>query len=305
RAGSQTVVMENRFLRVTVLPEAGARIQSLFYKPLEIETLWQNPHVLPRKTATGSGYDDAWSGGWDDIFPNDEPAEVEDRRYPDHGELWTAEWQYEVERAENDVTLYLQTETSLSGCRIEKWVTLPSEEECLRIRYRVTNLRNSRLSYLWKLHAAMAVSPGDRLEIPAETVRLEPHYLGSLEGVPMEFEWPLAPGRGREIDLRCVPPPESKQLLFFYADRLRSGWCAVHRPESRLTIGLSFPKTLFSSCWLFASYGGWRDTYVAVLEPATGYPFRLEEAIQSGRCTELPPFGRQEFFVESTVRQSG
>ena len=48
----------------------------------------------------------------------------------------------------------------------------------------------------------------------------------------------------------------------------------------RSTTGLTFPASTFPSCWLFASFGGWRNHNVAILEPSTTYPFELEKAIE-------------------------
>ncbi|MGA8868674.1 MAG: hypothetical protein WB510_16990, partial [Candidatus Sulfotelmatobacter sp.] len=93
--GLRTVVIENRFLRVVVLPEAGAKIWQIIYKPTDVELLWNNPRIAPARLPSTSRYDDVWSGGWDELFPNDEIALIEGESYPDHGELWTGEWQAE------------------------------------------------------------------------------------------------------------------------------------------------------------------------------------------------------------------
>ena len=50
--GLRNVLLENRRLRVEILPEAGARIWQITYKPLGAELLWNNPSVSPRSTAT-------------------------------------------------------------------------------------------------------------------------------------------------------------------------------------------------------------------------------------------------------------
>jgi hypothetical protein len=46
---------------------------------------------------------------------------------------------------------------------------------------------------------------------------------------------------------------------------------------------------VFSSCWLFASYGGWRNHNVAVLEPCTGYPLNFDALRAAGRQRTLAP----------------
>ena len=91
--GLRTVVLENRLLRLVVLPEAGAKIWQITYKPYDADLLWNNPRIAPARLPGNSRYDDVWSGGWDELFPNDEIALIEGESYPDHGELWTGEWE--------------------------------------------------------------------------------------------------------------------------------------------------------------------------------------------------------------------
>ena len=49
--GLRTVLLENGTLRVVVLPEAGARIRQITYKPLDADLLWNHPS-FPAKVTT-------------------------------------------------------------------------------------------------------------------------------------------------------------------------------------------------------------------------------------------------------------
>ena len=93
--GLRTVVLENRLLRLVVLPEAGAKIWQISYKPYDTDLLWNNPRIAPSRLPGNSRYDDVWSGGWDELFPNDEIALIDGESYPDHGELWSGNWEAE------------------------------------------------------------------------------------------------------------------------------------------------------------------------------------------------------------------
>jgi hypothetical protein len=301
--GTRTVVVDSRFLRFVLFPEVGAKIFSVVHKPTGKEVLWRNSAVPPRELPPGSAYDDCWSGGWDELFPNDEAASLNGEVYPDHGELWAAKWACDIETGAEEARIYLRTTCPVSKCRVEKWITVNDREERLRFRHRLTNLCDRTLPYLWKLHPALAVSPGDSVLIPAASIRLEPECLGTLGGGPRDFAGPVLHLPDRIVDVRVVPPRESGDLHFFYGLDLREGWCASYDPARRLAVAWSFPKELFTSCWLFASYGGWRDHYVAVLEPCTAFPFRLEQAAARGQCAVLPPLGVQEASVVFSSRQ--
>jgi hypothetical protein len=300
--GLRTVSIENELLRFAVLPEAGAKIISVIHKPTGKEILWRNAQTPPACVAAGSNFDDNWAGGWDELFPNDEPASLQGDCYPDHGELWSSNWAYDVESRDGCAVLALSTECAVSGCRFEKWISLREGESRLRFRHRLTNLRERPFRCLWKLHPAMAVAAGDRILIPARRFELEPECLGSLAGGPPEWRGPVVKLPGGEVDVSVVPARESRQLQFLYGLDLVEGWCATYDPVLKLAAGLTFPKDLFTSCWLFASYGGWREHYVAVLEPCTGYPYRLDKAAAAGQCLSLEPLGRREAEVIFTVR---
>lgn len=295
---TRTITIDNGVLRFALFPDLGGRIFSLVHQPTGKEILWRNPSLDPAQARAGA-FDDCWTGGWDELFPNDEAATLGATAYPDHGELWTARWYCEVQRPD---TLYLRTETPASRCQVEKWIAFNDGEERIRFRHRLQNLSGQSLSYLWKLHPALAVSPGDSILIPAGRLRLEPEFRGSLGGGPLEWKGPILALPDRTVDLRVVPSAASREVYFFYGLDLQEGWCAAYDPARRLAVGLAFPRDLFTSCWLFASYGGWRDHYVAVLEPSTAYPFRLEQAAASGQCAVLPPQGCQQAEVVFSAR---
>src|SRR5256885_5696160 len=85
--GLRTIVLENELLRVIILPEAGAKIWQITYKPLDADLLWNNPRVPPARLPLNSRYDDVWCGGGGELFPDDEGLVIEREIYPDHGEV--------------------------------------------------------------------------------------------------------------------------------------------------------------------------------------------------------------------------
>jgi hypothetical protein len=121
------------------------------------------------------------------------------------------------------------------------------------------------------------------------TVLLEPDFPGTLIEAPPIFQWPYAPLGDTILDLRQIPDIDSRALHFFYGTGLVSGWCGVTNKDTHLGCALRFDPDVFSSCWLFASHGGWKDLNVAVLEPATGYPFQIQSLIDGGRARLLAP----------------
>lgn len=285
----RTVVIENRFLRLVVLPQAGARIWQITYKPLNADLLWNHPTLLPSIQPAGASYDDNWSGGWDDLFPNDEAATFAGLHLPDHGELWNGEWQSEPEQDENTATLSLSYQAPITNFLAERTLRLGRDSSVVEVHYRLTNHGSQPLPFLWKLHPAFAVSSRHRIDFPPMRVVREMDFQGTLDSAPAQFDWPYAATASGMLDLRKVPDESSGALHFFYGTDYAEGWCGVTNRANQLAAALRFDPQVFSSCWLFATHGGWNGLNVAVLEPATGYPFRLQSMVDAGRARVLAP----------------
>lgn len=285
--GLETVILENRFLEVVILPEAGAKIWQITYKPLDSELLWNNPRIAPARQPLHSRYDDVWSGGWDELFPNDEAGTIEGEQYPDHGELWTGHWRAETFSRPDEVGVTLRFTTPISSIAFKKTIVLRKNSLVLRFHHELTNIGKAPFPFLWKLHPAFRVTAAHRIDFPPMNVELEPSFRGTLQDAPSRFQWPRVPIGKCGLDLRRVANPEERQLFFFYGTDFDQGWCSVTDTASALACTLQFDKDVFPCAWLFASYGGWRNYNVAVLEPCTSYPLNFEAAHAAGRTRTL------------------
>ena len=123
--GHRIVILENERIRLEIIPGLGAKILRLIHKATNADLLWQNPRIEPRAVPIGSNYDDNFSGGWDELFPNDAPGQVGENVYPDHGELWCQSWEYRIERVtREDVVLYLRRPGAVTPTIVEKWIKI-------------------------------------------------------------------------------------------------------------------------------------------------------------------------------------
>lgn len=288
--GLQALVLENDQVRAVLLPDLGAKIWSLVYKPVDREMLWHNPRAAPRPAPFGATYDDWFSGGWDELFPNDAPEVMNGERYPDHGELWSMPFEWElVRRTDRELTLHLWRPGVVTPALMEKWVTLRAGEPLLHFRHRILNDSLFELPFLWKLHPALHITPASRIDLPARRVIIDENFRARLGSEVTEFEWPHAGTGDVSVDMRQVPAPTSGSADFYYAVELDDGWCAMTDTAQEVGFGLAFDREVLSSVWVFASYGGWRGLYTAILEPSTGYPFLLSKAMTEGRHISLAP----------------
>ncbi|MHB9094015.1 MAG: aldose epimerase family protein, partial [Eubacteriales bacterium] len=289
--GLRTIIMENSLVRLSILLDLGAKMHEFIYKPLDTDFLWHNPRVKAQKAPLGGKFDDFWSGGWDEIFPCDTQCQYKGDFYPDHGELWSLGWDYELEEHSAErLAVRLRTRGFATPSIVEKQIVLKPGETKVTITYTVKNEGFTDMDFVWKIHPAFAVTPQHRIDIPAEMVIVDPSFRDELPQGVDSFKWPLMQLAGGETrDMRKIPPAEAGITHFQYAAELRAGWCAVTDTERRVGLGLVFPKDLFPFIWLFLPYGGWRGHYTALLEPSVGCPYDFNETVARGNFLSLQP----------------
>lgn len=288
--GCRVLRLESDLLRLDVLPELGGKILHWVHKPEGRDWLWQHPRIKPAILPQRSNYDDHWSGGWDELFPNGGACTCDGESYPDHGEYWTLPCDWRPEVCDDAATLYTRAEGRASPTRMERWITLQAGSPGVRIRHRITHLGAHGFHFLWAFHPGLAVRPGCRLLIPAGRGEIASPGIGRLGAAGREFNWPHVPARDGDVtvDFSLVPEPTAERgYEMVYLTELHAGWFAIHDPATRSGFGLSFDPGLFNAVWVFQTHGGWRGLNVVNIEPATGFPYDLSDAVRQGRCSFL------------------
>ncbi|TLS48330.1 DUF5107 domain-containing protein [Paenibacillus antri] len=214
---------------------------------------------------------------------NDVPETLGGEAMPDHGEIWSLPWEYEVRREADEATVKLWVETPVSACRVEKTIRLRSGEAKLRFSHRLTNVGRGELPYLWKLHAAVKADEHGRIDVGAGRAYLEDFGPPRTGKTGVGYDWPFAAGEdGTRHDMRLCLPASSAVNEFQYLTELTGGWCVYTDTASGIGLGLAFDPEAFPSCWLFATYGGWRGLSTVVLEPCTGTPISVTDGVAAG-----------------------
>jgi len=287
--GFRTIIFENHAIRAMLLPELGGKLWSLYDKIADREVLWHNPRVLPRVAHYGATYDDWFCGGWDELFPNDAPTNLTGDAYPDHGEWWSMPFEWQIIREADHVGVKLSRRGIVTDTLVEKTIRLFANELQLRVDYRLVNYARQPLDYLWKLHPAVAINADCRIDMPARTVVIDEGFRSRCGDDVALFTWPIAQTAHGPEDMRLIPPVTANTCDFFYATELDAGWCSLTDTRQRHGFGLAFDASVFRTCWVFGAYGGWRSLYAAILEPCTGYPYKLDDAVAQGTASRLLP----------------
>ena len=290
--GIPALSLENSRLRVTVLPELGGHVLELVDKEADRNLLWSNPRTPPRRAPYGAHFDDWWSGGWDEIFPTGDRADLHGEQLPYMGELWSVPWTADAGATEGRAWIAATGLGTMAPARLERTLELRDDESVLRAHYRLTNLDVRPLPFVWGIHPSFAVTPAHRIDAPAGEM-LVGVSSGPTMGTPgSTYAWPDQPdstAAGGRRDVRRVRPASDAVFGGHWATDLRDGWLALTDTAARRGVALVFSTDVFPHAWLWQVYGGWRGHHHVCLEPWTSHPMQLEAARAAGRARILQP----------------
>jgi uncharacterized protein DUF5107 len=145
-------VLENRYLKVTLVPEFGGRILSMIYKPTGHEELYRSLVGVPYGIKAGNFYYD-WMMVYGGIFPTFPDAE--------HGKTWLKPWNFAVvTQSDSEVTLSMSLKddfaysapprkfrTGSTGLEATYLVTLKADRAALDARVVLKNPNNQAIAY--------------------------------------------------------------------------------------------------------------------------------------------------------------
>jgi nitrate reductase NapE component len=186
------IILENEYIRIKLVPSAGARINSIYYKPTNHEELWAHSNATPM--AMNSFYYN-WLLVWGGIFPT--------LSAPEHGKYWFLPWEYQITKQKDDtvtVTMYMTdsipwrssyssnfTSYGATGLRCTFAVSLVSGKTGVDVDVTLENPNSSSINF--EYWTCTTLSPGcdtenlklnDGAEIimPDDTIKIHPSYNG-------------------------------------------------------------------------------------------------------------------------------
>jgi galactose mutarotase-like enzyme len=294
--GLRNIRLENQHISLDILPERGGNIYRVIDKARDLDLLWKSGRVLPHIAAIHSDFDDHWAGGWDDAFPGGRAAP---NRYGDRlpymGEVWTANASYTIKRGDGFCSVTTVVTTPVTPAELTRTITLKDDATSFTIAYRLRNVGFLPFDYNWGIHPSLSIRPGMRFDIPAARGFVDESDNGFLGRAGQEYDWPFVDG----FDLRNAEFSDRHSFALHYLTGLEDGWVAATDVPDRRGFGLRFDHELFPVVWFCLVYGGWRGYYQALIEPWTGYPSPLDEAVAAGRARILQPGEEQSTEVSA------
>jgi hypothetical protein len=168
----QTHVLENRYLKVLLLPEFGGRILSIIYKPTGHEQLYRTEVGVPYGINGRTFYYD-WLMVYGGIFPTFPDAE--------HGKTWLKPWNFKVEKesaGEVTVSMSLTDDFEYSaapgkfrrgstGIEATYYVTLRADRAAVDARMVLKNPHDKTIQY--EYWTCTTLAPGSDPKNPKTT----------------------------------------------------------------------------------------------------------------------------------------
>jgi hypothetical protein len=288
----KAITLETEIMRAQFLPEHGAKLASLVYKPRGRELLVQRPDPIYAVQPFDGDYVAAECSGLDDMFPTIDACYYD--RYPwqgtkmaDHGEVWSLPWE---SRLEND-GIYFAVNGIRFPYKLEKRVSFP-RENILRWDYCLSNLSPFDFDYLWAAHPMFYLEEGAELVLPegikrlVGTFSLPPGHLSYGD----EITYPVGSlFDGEEKDFRQLEPKSTGLAYkYFIKGKMPAGWCGVKFHRSNFSLFMSFPVEQVPYLGILPNAGGWQDLYNIFLEPCTAPFDRPDAARYRGQGSILP-----------------
>jgi hypothetical protein len=316
--GFRAVTMENRFLSVTLLPEKGADIYSLVYKPRRTDVLWKSPWGL-KKPGTGvASHGAATEAAWLEHYNGGDECRYKGALLNFHGEASVLPWDCMVVRESSAcVSVELTVQLCRSPFVIRRTVTVERSLAAVLLRETIENRAEEDMQYMWGQHPAFGapfVAGACRLQIPARTFTAHDTEISPFSRITPAAKgvWPVVPGKQGPVDLSVLPPSSERVTEFGYISDLDEGWYTLTNPSLRFGFGLAWPKVLFPYLWFWQELRGsfgfpwYGRSYVMAIEPFSSIPgCGLERAIAAGTAPVLAAGAKVEASFAAAFFEGG
>ena len=194
-----TQVIENKYLKVTLLPKFGGRILSIIYKPTGHEELYQNPIGTPYGINDGNFYNN-WLMVYGGIFPTFPE--------PEHGKTWCLPWQSRIAVQNKDKIAVEMSFTDnilptrvvppkfnkgMTGITCVATVTVYKDKPFVQLGIKLVNSQQKAINYEYWTCTALTpgsepgktVSPGNsEMIVPIEKIKVKNDWwpwMGTVE----------------------------------------------------------------------------------------------------------------------------
>jgi len=313
--GLKVAVMENEFLRISILIDKGSDIFEFLYKPKDIDFMYLSPwgikspsKFIPTIPSEDGNFLDFYEGGWQEIIPNfGYGVKYKGVEEGLHGESCLIPWDYSIlEDSPEVISIKFMVRTYRTPFYLEKILTLKKDDPKLYISEVLKNEGYMDIDCMWTHHPTFGppfLGNNTRISIPENKVIfiLKPENEGKYDYIAgKSTRWPKIKGySGKVIDFSYPPSEEDDNQIIdeICLGELKDSWYAVTNLDKKVGFAMRWQKDIFPYLWIWRMYGKgsklplwWGRFNCMAIELCSSYsPIGLNEAVKNKTALRLKP----------------
>ncbi len=233
------ITLENRYLKISIMPELGGRLYGVLFKPSGHQEVYQNAVVKP----SSFGVRGWWLGvgGTEWAFPTQE-----------HGYLEASPWDYRITQHEGSASVIVSTTEHSSGLQIAAIITLRPQEASYHLSVQLTNPTSQPVTYQAWSNTMLAPGGSNHVplnsifDLPIDQAVLHSSADASLPQPRGVFSWPLYNGRDLSLYRNW------SDYLGFFAASTTQDWAAIYNADAQEGMVRAFDHQQAPGLKLFA-----------------------------------------------------
>jgi len=222
----RVAVLENEYLKISVLIDKGIDIFEFLYKPKDTDFMWlspwgiKNPSTFVSTIPSKDGnFMDYYEGGWQEIIPNfGISTQSQGTEQGLHGEISLIPWDYQVmENNVSCISIKFMVRSYRTPLYVEKILTLKSGDPKLYISEKLINEGYTDVDLMWTHHPTFGGAFLDDsviIDLPKNKIKYVqyPDNAGKYAEIEdIEVKWPSFKGfSGKIIDFSKSPTIEDE-----------------------------------------------------------------------------------------------
>jgi hypothetical protein len=317
------LVIENEFLRLTILEGRGADVVECLYKPTDLDLAWLTQWGIPHQSVPADyppnveSFLNGYPGGWQSIFPNGgAPCTYDGIEFAQHDEVALLAWDHEVlNDREDQVEVRFTVRTNKTPFKVSKTFLLRSNERSCVVTEEITNLSNEKQRAMWGFHISLGapfLTEDSIIRLP-NNVTVLPHQepiadTGRRLDRVENFTWPTFHGKnGSAIDFSHLPKRGTESEML-YLTGFNEPWYQVENPHKRLAMKVSWDLELMPYLWYWQEFGSstsypWFGKHYNIgLEPFSSFPTNgLAQAVENDTALTFAPGEKKASVIKVEV----
>lgn len=307
---TENILIENEYLKITVLPEFGGKISKLIHKKTGTQFFKESSkkvdEIKPPKY--GDDFLPPYSFGFDECFPNvaTEKIFIKGKKeiLPDHGELWNRPCEYQVEGDE----ITLRYNGVIFDYLFQKHLKLQNNK--LIVHYDLKNLQQTLFDYIWSSHPLLNIEEGDRLLFNDQIDEMILNWV-SIDDLGLyneQVSWPYLNQKNPERDFSKIQDRSIGVAIKLFTKQKAVSVAGIYRHSTDESLLFSFDEAMIPYLGIWLCYGGWPENmitkeFTVALEPARGGLDLLSDAKKDNKSFKIQPDEVQKWSIEISVEK--